>query len=145
MHFRYTVNRGEAVRGRPTTVSKRETNLRALVKAYAETPPAQRDKLKYLQNVQYHLSENAFSRLLPPNELENPESQPHSQDASEQPNSNEVPSTSQASGSSPYGRRNSQPASQRSAEVPVASTSRTATSAGIGSQNTRFVTNQLDA
>lgn len=85
--FRHNDNpadNGGEVRGRPTKISQREANLRALVAKYAATPPAERNRLDYLERVQYHLSETAFARLV---EIENED--PASSQSSQQPSASQ--------------------------------------------------------
>lgn len=60
------MNPAQPVRGRASKCSQKEANLRALVESYAASAVETRNRLKYLANIQYHLSETAFSKLLEP-------------------------------------------------------------------------------
>lgn len=65
LRFRNELNPASNIRGRPSTVSQREQNLRELVAIYNELPVEQRgeSRLLHLLKVQYHLSPTAFTRV----------------------------------------------------------------------------------
>lgn len=76
--FSNNVNPAEPIRGRPSTLSLREKNLRALVQKYSELPELQKDRVDFLRKVQYHLSDKAFERLIPAEAVEEDCQQPQS-------------------------------------------------------------------
>lgn len=62
--FRHSLNPAENLRGRPSNVTLREENLRAIVLEYSQTSPEHRHRVEFLTRVQYHLSPEAFARLV---------------------------------------------------------------------------------